>query len=1060
MSQYRTFGNLDDAQQEDFDSGLLGVNERLAPDKVPAGMASGGRNVRMRSGEPTTRLGVAKPGWMNVTRAGVSDAVGPCETPFGVGVYADPNGAGEAVVIAAGGRVFIHRENQERAELALPAGVRVLSRCRMVQAFNLLYLFRGKYLQPLVLEDESLGFEDLVPRWEAGVAYDGYVQVAMQAAAEVAFGPWQRVALSVAGLTVSAVTDTAHGYVSGADLVVRGADQAAYNGRFNISVLDDVTFTFTLGQSAVSPTGALIEVSNMARYWQALGTQWEIASGASGALTAGVTRSVTYFTAATSAGGAVEGTATSSGHGWVAGNWVTITNASVTAYNGTWRVVRADANTFTVALSSGSVPASDYGQAVTVNVTTITSALGSGVVVATATTATAHGFRAGQAVTVDGATGGTAAVYYNITATIISASGTQFTYALNVGAAKAAVSGGTARSYGSITAAGAESLIATQPSGVGTACVAKMVKYGHGLAVGQSVTVAGAAQLAYNGNWVVSAATANVFYFTLGVTALPVTPATGTVTIGLVATLTATGGGATNYVASVTKEKHGFAVGQYVRVEGASPNEFNGVWEITGVTAGTFSYTMGTAVLSNTTASGLITVTGSVVLAGQSPETNPEAWQEIYNVLPNADTGVFMNNRLLVPTAYTPGAAGYDSNACYTKTDFVVGTDILDTRHFFLPNEFRVNQGSADEIVDIVKYTADAAVILKGNSWGVMGGLTGDITTSATLDMRSMQYGGCGTGAAVAAGANLVFASPKRGIYGLQQNQQGQVRSVDTPFSNDLERTMGRVNWMAGDKIRMAWWDDKLYAAVPLDGATGNNAILVYDFRRQAQGSVFAFDFQSGSWDGVDEGEALCVMEFFETVHAGNRRLCFLGSDGWVNMLEECWAGDQVADDASPGGLSYAPIRCEVLSRGYAFGGRGQSRFKQAEVVLGVWGAEFGVEAQTGAAGSSVVVQAATSPGRTRYLKPVGKRDYVEGNANGDWGEPGRGDYSVSLVADGVRDGVELGRWQELTVKRNVRPLAGRYVQLRVSGTQGRVRLVWMGLLRGEGNRRSGVMVG
>ena len=48
MSQYRTFGNLDDAQQEDFDSGLLGVNERLAPDKVPAGMASGGSNVLMR----------------------------------------------------------------------------------------------------------------------------------------------------------------------------------------------------------------------------------------------------------------------------------------------------------------------------------------------------------------------------------------------------------------------------------------------------------------------------------------------------------------------------------------------------------------------------------------------------------------------------------------------------------------------------------------------------------------------------------------------------------------------------------------------------------------------------------------------------------------------------------------------------------------------------------------------------------------------------------------------------------------------------------------------------
>jgi hypothetical protein len=494
-----------------------------------------------------------------------------------------------------------------------------------------------------------------------------------------------------------------------------------------------------------------------------------------------------------------------------------------------------------------------------------------------------------------------------------------------------------------------------------------------------------------------------------------------------------------------------------------SPVEVNGTWTIgfkdtnyiyidVGVLLGPMS--------PPPTFTGTATITANVAVADHSPRTHPSEWTRDYFVLPNAELAVFMNNRLYVPTAYTPGADGYASGGTYTKADFIVVTDVLDPVHFFFPNEFRINQGSADEIVDLVKYSADTAIVLKGTTWGVLSGLNGDVATSATLDMRGEQYGACASRSGVVAGKNMLFPSMKRGICGLQQNDLGQTRSVDTPFSNDLEGTIQRINWQAAGCIKLAWWDDKLYAAVPLDGAAENNAILVYDFRRTVRGGLLTFDFQSGAWDGVDEGPALCVQEFFEAVHQGKRRLCFLGTDGWVSIVEECWEGDQVGDATQPGGVRTVPLQTEVLTRGYAFAGPDQKRWKQAELVAGVWNAQLGVSALTGASGSERVLLPPTEWSRTRYLKPAGKADFVEGNANGDWAEPGRGDYSVRLITAGLKMDLEAGRWQELTVRRSMRAMAGRWGQLRVECWRGRIRLMGIGPVKSDGGRRAGVMVG
>lgn len=901
MQKYRTFGRSEEPQVEEGDEKVFGINNRLAPEQLRAGLCVNGENVRMRDGLPTTRLGTVRPGWLNVTRASIDALVQGVDGFYGAGSFRDPNGR-EWLLTAADGGIFRHLPHNGRVQLSLPTNVRILSDCTFCQAFNVVYCFRGRHVAPLVMDSIDTGFEDLVQRWDSADTYNAAIAATGQEAEEIAYGPFQSISsLTAVGDLATCVTTLEHGYVTGADVVIQGATETGYNGRWNITVVDASTFTFNFPGASGSPATGTPVVSNMANYWRALGSR--------------------------------------------------------------------------------------------VTLTSLTS--------------------------------------------------------------------------------------------VGT-------------------------------------------------------------------------------TATATKNNHGFTTGQYVTISGAVQTEYNGTYAITVTGANTFTYTF--AGSATTPATGTILARTSIVLAGQSPDTNAEAWTRVYNVLPNCDEGIFVNNRVLASTAYTPGDDDYDSTSAYTKTDFVVSLDIGDLVHFDFVNEFRINQGGDDEIVKLLKGpsgsgTGDAVVVVKGKSWGLLLNVRGDLS-DVSLEMHMDGYGGCGRNGVVA-GKDVIFVSSGRGVVSLRQYELGAVRSVDVPFSNDVPTWIGRINWTLGDKIRVGYWDDKLYVAVPLDdgrltgkeivpsgavyssgltvnvfyavtlevgqtyefvmgnaselstdytttiagtllpggteitasgtftaeqptyyiwggfgmaGATVtasvrkvlagvNNAVMVYDYRSQ-RGSAdpTEYDFQSGQWVSLDVGQALCVKEFFRVTYNGQERLGYVGEDGWANLMEQSDAGDQVVDPESEGGLAFEEIVLDWTSRGYRLNTNGQKKWKWLELVLGVWNALFDVWKGNCVAGTSVRDETLPmiedkSFSRTKYLKPAGKADYVEGNENGDFLTAGRGDYSMDLATD-LTPGDGLGIvFQEVAVRQSVRTLAGRYAQFRVRCTRGRMKIKAVEPTAAEGNRRAGILI-
>jgi len=135
----------------------------------------------------------------------------------------------------------------------------------------------------------------------------------------------------------------------------------------------------------------------------------------------------------------------------------------------------------------------------------------------------------------------------------------------------------------SITKVGANKTVsAGNLTGSGT--TATCVISAHGYGNGQVITISGANQSEYNGEFTINVVNSSTFTYTT-LSTITASPATGTIIstayTGTVATAT-------------TNETHGYAAGDKVIISGASPSGFNGEKTIIAVNAGakTFTYTV------------------------------------------------------------------------------------------------------------------------------------------------------------------------------------------------------------------------------------------------------------------------------------------------------------------------------------------------------------------------------------------------------------------------------------------------------------------------------------
>ena len=394
--------------------------------------------------------------------------------------------------------------------------------------------------------------------------------------------------------------------------------------------------------------------------------------------------------------------------------------------------------------------------------------------------------------------------------------------------------------------------------------------------------------------------------------------------------------------------------------------------------------------------------------------------------IPAASDATLFNNRLYIPTG----------------RDELVVSDILDyTRYSEATQRFKINAGSDDEIVRVVPFNQYTLVIFKTQSIHLLGNVYGDLS-AMTNDVLSAEYGAVGRDAIVNLGKDLWFLS-EGGIYSIGQALDNKLQAGNEPVSAPIQPIIERINWAHAAGVQMAYHENKVYIAVPLDGATYNNAVIVFDFLNRA-------------WSGYWDGDYVDVHSFVKSDYAGRRELFIVTGDA-LSETRAAGAVFRLCSDREDRLFELtARIGDELTTRGYAMAILEDKAFGRMIVDVSSLYPSYTVEALRDGVEETDTVASVTRE-RTRYYV-WGKAAFDVTNANRDADQPHREDYAVVMDdADTLYlgDGIHFDRLQRTQNAYRI-GRRGQFVQLRIRGARGRVNIHGIMQEAAAGKRQEG----
>jgi len=421
--------------------------------------------------------------------------------------------------------------------------------------------------------------------------------------------------------------------------------------------------------------------------------------------------------------------------------------------------------------------------------------------------------------------------------------------------------------------------------------------------------------------------------------------------------------------------------------------------------------------------------------------------------IPNADTGVYFQNRLLIPHS----------------RDLVAVSDYLNyTRYQPVLSNFRINQGSEDKLVALMKYDQTTVICFKEHSVYAVKNIYGNLVDTF-LDELTRTSGLIGKKAVITVGKDIWYLSDQRGVISLSVSESGKLQGLDVPISEPIQPLIDRINWKAATNAVAAYHQSRYYLAVPIDGAEKNNAVFVYDFKNQAWSGYDQSDqigkagtcsnatykndrtcvLGSGTWT-AETG----ILDMFTFSYLGAERLFFLTTDGFVNLYDDAmYSGD--ADEGvditntSTRNITQTNISTEVISRGYSFNSIDFKQFTQVDFqiatngVVGATGITLTAQFDGVSENSSILTNEDGTTkyinfSRTKYDKPFDKANFVESNVSDDYMTKFRQDYSTVLTTalNPNTTGFDPDAKQESTHKARFNG-RGRFVQYKITNDLG-----------------------
>ena len=284
--------------------------------------------------------------------------------------------------------------------------------------------------------------------------------------------------------------------------------------------------------------------------------------------------------------------------------------------------------------------------------------------------------------------------------------------------------------------------------------------------------------------------------------------------------------------------------------------------------------------------------------------------------MPASPFAVLNQQRLWMPYFFTS-----DTTPTRRKfTDELIATDILDYNTVDpIGQNFRIASGGDDFIVGIEPFTEDKILIFCRKSIFALAGTSGSLA-DCTLTTVTPEIG-CAARRTIIQVGNKVYFLSDNGVYGLEYLDEYNLRGLELPLSEAINPTIARINTDAIDKAVGRYHDNRLWFAVPADGARENNLILVYNLLNQG-------------WESIDHVDSLDfnIRDMIVAQEGAKNKLYITTSEGGVHEIDGFSGGDQISVSAGVTIPETLDVDSKLVTREYDADTLDRKHFAQAEL--------------------------------------------------------------------------------------------------------------------------------
>ena len=289
--------------------------------------------------------------------------------------------------------------------------------------------------------------------------------------------------------------------------------------------------------------------------------------------------------------------------------------------------------------------------------------------------------------------------------------------------------------------------------------------------------------------------------------------------------------------------------------------------------------------------------------------------------MPAPPYATYHQRRLVMPYRYSVD----DPEGQYTvrdNLDEIIVSDILDSDTYDqIYNQYRFNAGTADFNVGLLSFADDKLVVFNRNSIHLV---EGSSPAASTVQLITNEVGCLARRTIVQIGNNVMFLSDN-GVYGANFQDLYNLRGSELPLSSSIQTTIDKINRQHWDQSVAVYFNNRYYIAVPTDGSTVNNTILIFNFINKQWESVDTtsdvdWDIENLIIAGKKSDRAVYAVNALGGLHRVDAR-----PDG-VDRL-----ATTIPVQGEQEGVIYS-IPAEVTTRQFTFNDFGRKRWSEFEM--------------------------------------------------------------------------------------------------------------------------------